>query len=136
MSKNFLRNELVKLGVFIISLAIVHYLLLQFYLPALYMEVGPWQIYAFFVPLTIIGTVYIVSRFQKDHKSVANSFMIYTVVKILGALVLLGVLLFYIKVPSRPFVYQFLAIFFPFLFVETRLFVRMLSYSPSKFEKN
>tara|TARA_B110000037_G_scaffold40411_1_gene49979 strand:+ start:20487 stop:20903 length:417 start_codon:yes stop_codon:yes gene_type:complete len=136
MSKNFLRNELLKVVAFTIVVAAIHYLLLWKYLPAKFADAAPWRIYAFLVPATILGVVFIVKRFQKDHKSVANSFMLFTILKMIAALIFLGIIMFYIKEPARPIVYQFFALFFPFLFLETRLFVRMLSYSPSKFEKN
>jgi hypothetical protein len=136
MSKNFLRNELLKVVAFTIVIAAIHYFLLWNYLPAKFALAAPWRIYAFLFPATILGIVFIVKRFQKDHKSVTNSFMLFTILKMITALIFLGIIMFYLKEPARPIVYQFFAIFFPFLFMETRLFVRMLTYSPSKIEKN
>lgn len=136
MSKNFLRNELLKVAAFSIFVAAIHYLLLWKTLPSIYAEANPWRIYAFLVPFTMLGVVFIVKRFQKNHESVINTFMMFTILKMMVSLVFLGIIMFYLKEPARPIVYQFFAIFFPFLFMETRLFVRMLSYSPSKTEKN
>ena len=136
MSKNFLRNELLKVVAFAIFVAAIHYFLLWKVLPAEFAVSNPWRIYAFLLPITLLGVIFIVKRFQKDHTSVINTFMLFTVLKMMSALIFLGVIMFYLKEPAKPIVYQFFAIFFPFLFMETRLFVRMLSYSPSKFEKN
>jgi uncharacterized membrane protein len=136
MSKNFLRNELLKVLAFSALLAGIHYFFLWKTLPPKFAEASPWRIYAFLVPLTLLGVVFIVKRFQNDHTSVINTFMLYTVVKMIGSLMFLGIIMFYLKEPGKPIVYQFMALFFPFLFMETRLFVRMLTYSPSKIEKN
>ncbi|MFT5823117.1 MAG: hypothetical protein ACI8ZM_004377 [Crocinitomix sp.] len=136
MSKNFLRNELLKVVAFAIFVAAIHYLLLWRVLPEKFAAANPWRIYAFLLPITLLGVLFIVKRFQKEHTSVVNTFMLFTVVKMIGALIFLAVIMFYLKEPARPIVYQFFAIFFPFLFMETRLFVRMLSFSPDKIEKN
>lgn len=136
MSKNFLRNELLKVLLFAIILAALHFVLLLKLLPAEYSEARPWRIHAFLLPVTIAGVVFIVTRFKKEHTSVINTFMLFTVLKMIAALIFLGIIMFYLKEPGKPIVYQFFALFFPFLFMETRLFVRMLSYSPTKIEKN
>jgi hypothetical protein len=136
MSKNFLRNEILKVIAFSVLVAGIHYFLLWKSLPSIYAEASPWRIYAFLVPITLLGVFIIVKRFEKNHESVVNTFMMFTILKMMAALVFLGLIMFYLKEPARPIVYQFFAIFFPFLFMETRLFLRMLSYSPSKTEKN
>lgn len=135
MSKHFLRNELLRLIAYSIVIALLHYFLLWKLLPAKYLAAQPWRIYAFLVPVTLAGAAYIIKRFQQDHKSVVNTFMLFTILKMIGALLFLGIIMFYFKEPARVMIYQFFALFFLFLFIEIRLFIRMLSFSPDKTEK-
>ncbi|NOQ73049.1 MAG: hypothetical protein GQ574_13655 [Crocinitomix sp.] len=127
MNKSFLRNQVLRLSVFIIIIAAIHYLLLSSKLPPSYAEAQPWKIYVIMIPLTALGLLFIIKRYQKNNQSMVNSYMFYNVVKMLAALFFLFPWLIYKDVSSRPMIIQFFAVFFPILLFETIFLVKILS---------
>lgn len=127
MNKSFLRNQILRFVVFFIIIAATHYLLLANKLPSIYAEAQPWKIYIFLIPITALGLLYIVKRYQKDNQSMVNTFMFYTIVKMVASLIFLFPWFIYKDATSRPMIMQFFAVFFPVLLLETLFLVRLLS---------
>ena len=135
MNKSFFKNQIFRVIVSFVLIAVAHFLLLEFKLPEIYSQAQPWKIYLFIVPITFLGMLYIVKRFQKDNKSMVNTFMFYTVVKMLGSIIFLFPWFFHKDLTSKPMIIQFFAVFFPILIMETIFLVRLLSNSDEQLEK-
>ena len=105
----------------------VHLILLQFVLPEIYKQTKFWVIYLFLIPMTLSAIYIIVKEKNKKDSSVGKNFFIYMVIKVLLILLFLSPWLVYQNEFSRPIVYQFFSIFFPLLFVETVVFVRLVN---------
>lgn len=110
-----------------IIIGAIHIVLVQFFLPEIYRSTPYYFIYLFFVPLTLGALTYIVSRYSKNPKTVGKNFFIYVIVKMVAILGFLSPWLLHKTEITRPFVYQFLIIFFLLLFMETYQLVRMLN---------
>jgi len=113
-------------------LAFVHVLLAQNVLPDLYQRSNYWLIYVYMVPLTIMAQYYLVREFKKSKGSLGKNFMIYMVIKTVTSIMFLSPWLFNKDEFSRPIVYQFFLLFFPVLFIETWMLVRLLNDKFSK----
>lgn len=135
MNKSFLTKQILRLLAFFIIIAITHYLLLLNKLPTIYLASQPWKIYLFIVPLTGLGLFYIVKRYQKDKTSMVNTFMLYTIMKMVTSLFFLFPWIYYKDASSKPMIIQFFAIFFPILLLETIFLVRLLSNYGGQDEK-
>lgn len=110
-----------------LTLFTTHLILLQFVLPEIYMQSKFWAIYLFLIPMTL-GAVYIIVREKnKNPKSVGKNFFIYMAIKMLLILLFLSPWLVNQNEITRPMVYQFFCVFFPLLFVETVVFVRLVN---------
>ncbi len=127
MTKSFLPLQLTRIAVVFVLFWFTHNLLVNQSGLELYQNSGYWRIYAFLVPITFLGIVYIYSKFKKDNGSVIKSFMILSIVKMLGSLTFLLPWLLYKDEYSRPFVIQFFLIYFPILFFETAILVKMIN---------
>jgi ABC-type iron transport system FetAB permease component len=104
-----------------------HLILLQFALPEIYRQSKFWAIYLFLVPMTLGAIYIIVKEKNKNANSVGKNFFVYMAIKMLLILLFLSPWLVYQNEFSRPIVYQFFAIFFPLLFVETIVLVRLVN---------
>ncbi len=107
-------------------LAVIHVTLIFTVLPEVYTTSKFGLLYLFFVPLTLLAISLIYRRYLKNPKSVGKSFFIYVIIKMILVIAFLSPWLFFKDEYTRPFVYQFLLIFFPSLFLETLILVRML----------
>ena len=105
----------------------MHLILLQFFLPETYRQSKFWAVYLFLIPMTLGAIYIIVKEKNKNANSVGKNFFIYMVIKMLLILVFLSPWLVYQNEFSRPIVYQFFSIFFPLLFVETVVLVRLVN---------
>jgi len=126
ISPTFIKSAKPILTVSLVLLA-VHLILLQFVLPEIYKQSKFWVIYLFLIPMTLGAIYIIVKEKNKKDSSVGKNFFIYMVIKVLLILVFLSPWLVYQNEFSRPIVYQFFSIFFPLLFVETVVFVRLVN---------
>ena len=122
----FIKSAKPILTVSLVLLA-VHLILLQFVLPETYKQSKFWVIYLFLIPMTLGAIYIIVKEKNKKASSVGKNFFIYMAIKMLLILLFLSPWLVYQNEFSRPMVYQFFSIFFPLLFVETVVFVRLVN---------
>ena len=85
--------------------------------------------YVFLVPVSLVGLAFIAGKYYQSQKitSIGKNYILYTVVKMVLAVVFLLPWLLHKDDSSKPMVIQFFAIFFPFLLVETILLVRLLN---------
>jgi len=126
ISVTFIKSAKPILTVSLVLLA-VHLILLQFVLPETYKQSKFWVIYLFLIPMTLGAIYIIVKEKNKKASSVGKNFFIYMAIKMLLILLFLSPWLVYQNEFSRPMVYQFFSIFFPLLFVETVVFVRLVN---------
>jgi len=127
---------LFRISGFILVLAGLHYLILTKYFPASYIEVGPWKIYLFLIPITILGIVYINYSNKKDPTSTIKSITLLLLVKMIGSLLFLAPWIIEKNELTKPMVMQFFAVFFPILLIETVSLIQLLNNLPNKIEKN
>ncbi|MFT5778697.1 MAG: hypothetical protein ACI837_001653 [Crocinitomicaceae bacterium] len=115
--------------VLILSLALlaIHVTLVFAALPPIYVQSYFWLIYLFLIPMTVGALFFIVKAKVKKPKSVGKSFFIYMVIKMLLILGFLTPWLITKTDFSRPMVYQFFAVFFPLLFMETYVLVKLVN---------
>ena len=88
-----------------------------------------WAVHAFLTPLTFFGLFFIAKRLKKTQRtsSIGKNYILYTVIKMILSIIFLLPWLLYKDDSSKPMVYQFFLIFFPFLLIETVLLVRLLN---------
>lgn len=108
-----------------------HEALLNYVLPDLYTQTLYGYIYLFLVPITLIGMTWMVHRYKRNNKSLGKNFFVYTIIKMVSTLGFLSPWLINKSELTRPFVYQFMLVFFLLLFIETFQLVRLLN---GKFE--
>lgn len=114
----------------------LHVVLLNNVLPAEYKE-GPWWIsHAVLPPITLAGIIFIIRRFKKNNGSITRSFIVYTAIKLFGVILMLMPWLIVKDDYTILMVYQFFALFFPFLFIEIFLLVSLLAQSDPKKVEN
>ncbi len=109
------------------AILIIHLMLLFLALPPVYLASKFWLIHLFLTPLTLVAIYFIQQRHATDSKSVGKNFFIYMIAKMLLTLLFLSPWLIYKDEFSRPMVYQFFAIFFPLLFMETFVLIKLLN---------
>ena len=109
-----------------VLLAILHVSLVYTVLPKVYATSNFGLIYLLMMPMTLVAIYLIYKRYLKNTKSVGKSFFAYVILKMILVIAFLSPWLFFKDEYTRPFVYQFLLIFFPSLFLETLILVRML----------
>jgi general stress protein CsbA len=114
------------------AIFIIHLALLFLALPPVYFASKFWLIYLFLVPLTLAGIYFIQKKHLADSKSVGKNFFIYMIAKMVLTLLFLSPWLVYKDEFSRPMVYQFFAIFFPLLFMETFVLIKLLNPKPAR----
>jgi hypothetical protein len=136
MMSKLTSNLFLQFTFFVVLIAGLHFLLLEKALPAIYTESGPWRIYAFLIPIEFLGLWLIYYRYQKSKTSAMNNFMLLLVVKMLGSIFFLAPWIFEKDQFTRPFTFQFFAVFFPFLLAEVVFLVKMLNAESPKMEKN
>ncbi len=109
------------------ALFIIHVMLVLFVLPPVYALSKFWLIYLFLVPLTLGGLYFIHRASKKTDNSVSKGFFIYMVVKMILVLLFFTPWLIYKDEFSRPIVYQFFLVFFPLLFMETYVLIKLVN---------
>ena len=88
-----------------------------------------WLNYIFLIPLSATGLYLVAYRYRKTSKvtSIGKNYILYTVLKMILAILFLLPWLLTKSDTSRPMVIHFFIAFFPFLLVETILLVRLLN---------
>lgn len=126
--KQFLRLEIL----FMILLGGIHYLLLTTVLPSIYMSSKIILIYLFLTALSLLGTWAIFAISKNDDSLIGKGFLVFTTIKILGSLVFLLPFILTKDESTRPFVYQFFAVFFPSLIVETMVILKLTNLAEAE----
>ncbi len=124
--KNPIKNLFIVLCLFLVGLGGVHFLLANFVLPKEYAQFQVLYIYLFLGGASLAGMAAIFAIQKNDESLIGKGFLAFTILKMIGALLFLVPWLNNQDEFTRPFVYQFFAVFFPVLFVETYLIVRIL----------
>jgi len=127
MKNKQLKNALSLLIIFLIFLAGVHIMLLEYILPDIYTQVEILYIYLFLGIFSILGISAIFLIHNNDDTLIGKGFLVFTVFKILGSIVFLYPWLADQDDYTRPFVYQFFAIFFPTLLFETLIILKVIN---------
>ena len=112
-----------------VGLASIHYLLIKFALPELYANFNVVYIYLFLTGLSLLGiwVIYLIQR--NDTSLIGKGFMAFIVIKLFASLGFLLPFLLNQDETTRPFIYQFFAVFFPILFVETLLILQFVKFA-------
>jgi len=108
-------------------LAIVHFFLIQFILPEIY-GTGPyWALYLFLVPLTFLVVLISKVVYDVDKTAVGRTYFIFVFIKMFASVGFLSPWIFWKDDYTLPMVHQFFCLFFPLLFVEIKILVRLLN---------
>ena len=127
MKNKQLKNALTSIVIFLIFLAGIHIMLLEYILPANYQQTQLIYIYVFLGLLSVLGIGSIFLIHKNDDSLIGKGFLVFAIIKILGSFVFLLPWLMNQDDFTRPFVYQFFAIFFPTLLVETMVILRVVT---------
>ena len=127
MKNKQLKNSLSLLVIFLIFLGGVHIMLLEYILPEIYTQFEIFYIYIFLGLFSILGISTIFLIHKNDDSLIGKGFLVLTVFKILGSFVFLYPWLADQDESTKPFVFQFFAIFFPILLFETLIILRVIN---------
>ncbi|MDX1348616.1 MAG: hypothetical protein R3279_00135 [Putridiphycobacter sp.] len=119
--KQFLLLELL----FMILLGGIHYLIITSFLPPIYASFKVVLIYIFLLSFSLLGTWAIFTISKNDDSLIGKGFLVFTVLKILGSFAFLLPFLLNQDESTKPFVYQFFAVFFPSLILETLIILKL-----------
>ncbi len=102
-------------------------MLLEYILPENYTQIAILYIYVFLGLFSILGISAIFLIHNNDDTLIGKGFLVFTVFKILGSFLFLFPWLADQDEFTRPFVYQFFAIFFPTLLFETAIILKVIN---------
>lgn len=136
MKNKKLKSALITILVFLMIFGGIHIMLIDYVLPESYKQLHVVYIYVFLGLLSLLGITAIFAIHKNDDSLIGKGFLAYTVFKILGSLVFLSPWLLEQDEFTRPFVYQFFAIFFPLLLVETMMIVQVVNTIEAEKSKN
>jgi hypothetical protein len=136
MKNKKLKSALISILVFLMIVGGIHIMLIDYVLPENYKQLQVAFIYVFLGTLSILGISAIFLVHKNDDSLIGKGFLAYTVFKILGSLAFLAPWLLNQDELTRPFVYQFFAIFFPSLLVETMLILKLVNLVEKEKIKN
>jgi hypothetical protein len=125
MKKNELLGALKKLVLFVVFLGGVHLLLLDYVLPKIYFQFELIYAYLFLVLLSVLGLMGMVLIKKNDDTMIGNGFLAYTTLKMFASVGFLFPWLRNQDEFTMPFIFQFFAIFFPLLILETIIIVKL-----------
>jgi len=110
-----------------LALFIIHILMVFTIFPESFAEGPFYAVHVFFIPLTLIGFHFIAKKFEKNKRSGVKNFMLYVSVKMIGSIVFFLPWIIQESNYLKPIGYQFLMLFFPLLFIETLLLVKLVN---------
>lgn len=119
-----------------VFIAGIHLMLLEYLLPEIYTQTKLIYIYAFLLPLSILGTIGIFAISKNDDSLIGKGFLVFTMLKIFGSLTFLLPFILNQDESTRPFIYQFFGIFFPSLFIETIIILKMVNFIDNENKEN
>jgi len=127
MKNKQLKSSIYFIIIFLIFLGGLHIMLLEYVLPKIYSQISVLYIYLFLGLLSVIGIGAIFLIHKNDDTLIGKGFLVFAVIKILGSFVFLMPWLMHQDDFTRPFVYQFFAVFFPTLLVETMVILKVVT---------
>lgn len=104
-----------------------HISLVNTILPKIYSQSKYWIVDLFFLLITAFGIIILMRLQKKKPMKFLNYYFLYTGLKLSLSMALLLPWLLTKDEFTRPMVYQFMILFFAFLFVETFALVRLLN---------
>lgn len=124
-----IKNPVLTLLATFVFLGGIHIMLLDSVLPEQFASFRILYIYIFLFTVSVVGIwgIFIVQKLNKEQMPMA--LLAYTVIKFLASLVFLLPELLDQTDLTRPYIYQFFAIFFPVLLVESLVFMRIVNDS-------
>jgi predicted membrane channel-forming protein YqfA (hemolysin III family) len=122
-----IKNPVLTLLATFVFLGGIHIMLLESILPKNYADFSLLYIYIFLFVISVVGIwgVLMVQKLNKEQMPMA--LLAYTVIKFLASLVFLLPDLLNQTDFTRPFIYQFFAVFFPILLIESIVFMRIVN---------
>ncbi len=122
-----IKNPFLTLLATFVFLGGIHIMLLESLLPKNYADFSLLYIYIFLFVVSVAGIwgVLMVQNVNKEQLPMA--LLAYTVIKFLASLVFLLPDLLEQTDYTRPFIYQFFAVFFPILLIESIVFMRIVN---------
>ena len=132
MKNKQLKNSLSLLVIFLIFIGGIHIMLLEYILPKVYTQPQVLYIYIFLGLFSFIGISAIFLIHKNDDTLIGKGFLVLTVFKILSSFVFLYPWLENQDEFTKPFVFQFFAIFFPILLFETLIILKVIMQSKRK----
>lgn len=136
MKNKQLKNSISFILIFLIFLGGLHIILLEYVLPEIYKQFQVIFIYVFLGLLSVLGIGAIFLIHKNDDTLIGKGFLAFAVIKILGSFVFLSPWLMHQDDFTRPFVYQFFAVFFPTLLVETMVILKVVNAIENEKSKN
>jgi len=116
----------------ILLLAGLHLFLLFTVLPAIYFSFNIVYIYLFFTCFSLLGIYGIFLVQKNDETLIGKGFLALIVIKLFASITFLLPFLLDQDATTRPFIYQFFAVFFPVLIVETAIILQMVKHAELK----
>lgn len=132
MNQSKLKQLLLLELFFMIFLAGIHYIIITNFLPSSYYDSKVIFIYVFLLALSLLGTWGIFAISRNDDSLIGKGFLAFTVIKILGSFAFLLPFLMNQDESTRPFVYQFFAVFFPTLLIETLVILKLTNMAEAE----
>lgn len=116
--------------------AMLHIYLLNNHLPKEFSDGPYWAIYLFLVPFTLITIFITALKYSIDETSAGKTYLSLVATKIVLTIAFFYPWLFPKTDFSVPLVKQFFALFFPLLFIELKVLIKLLNTSFDKYKKN
>ena len=127
MKNKQLKSSIYFIIIFLIFLGGLHIMLLEYVLPKIYSQLAVLYIYIFLGLLSVLGIGAIFLIHKNDDTLIGKGFLAFAVIKILGSFAFLLPWLMDQDEFTRPLVYQFFAVFFPTLLVETIVILKVVT---------
>jgi len=127
MKNKQLKNSLISLLIFLVFIAGIHIMIIEYILPEIYKQTQVLYIYLFLGILSFLGIGSIFLIHSNDDTLIGKGYLVFVVFKILGSFVFLYPWLADQDDSTRPFVYHFFAVFFPTLLFETLVILRVIN---------
>lgn len=128
-NRSLLQYSLLVIVISAVVFFLIHLYLMSFLKPVVEVKNAWWMIHVFFLIITLSGFALISRSHDRSQevRAIGKSYLLYTTVKILLALIFIFPWLLGDKAIAKIFVGHFFSIFFPYLLVETTLLIRYLN---------